>query len=358
MSGHTHISKEQYRGIVKEMNRDAQRTERQRQVERAHGQDLPSLLNVLYRKHDGNCTAVLREMNKRIQGSSVSRPTLYNWLDEYEVRKDSGSGNDEGAVKTPQGIPENAISVSDESEVPEGAQVLEGDRGGLYYIPLGDADYDEVADAIDEAAAGTPAEDPASLVTSASDSVEELLDAVEEMPPEIQEDVYAAISDDSAGEGGEGEDAEGGDEGDDEADDPAGGEADTAEELGETLTENEITSSISEVSNELLEDGAVDSVEEINDGYCLYVAETVATEVEGDIDMLEHGTQGEFSHHFVEYDGQYFDAEEPEGVSDWQDLPFFDRTEVPSDDPVEVETTKFDGAAIVTAYQKARSRGA
>ena len=81
----THVTKEQYRGIVKEMAKDQQRSERQRQVERAHGQDLPSLLSTLHRKHDGNASAVLRDLNERLTGSSISRPTLYNWLDEYEV---------------------------------------------------------------------------------------------------------------------------------------------------------------------------------------------------------------------------------------------------------------------------------
>jgi hypothetical protein len=81
----THVSKEQYEGIVREMAKDGQRSDRERQVERAHGQDLPSLLRVLHRKHGGNASAVLREMNGRLEGSSVSRPTLYNWLEKYEV---------------------------------------------------------------------------------------------------------------------------------------------------------------------------------------------------------------------------------------------------------------------------------
>jgi hypothetical protein len=82
----THVSKEQYEGIAREIAKDEQRTERQRQVERAHGQDLPSLLRTLHRKHEGNVSAVLRDMNKRIEGSSVSRRTIYNWIEEYEVR--------------------------------------------------------------------------------------------------------------------------------------------------------------------------------------------------------------------------------------------------------------------------------
>ena len=81
----THVSKEQYEGIVRKMAKDTQRTERERQVERAHGQDLPSLLKALHRKHDGNTSAALRELNSRIEGSSVSRPTMYNWMEKYEV---------------------------------------------------------------------------------------------------------------------------------------------------------------------------------------------------------------------------------------------------------------------------------
>jgi len=85
MTERTHVSKEQYEGIAQQIAKDEQRSERERQVERAHGQDLPSLLSSLHRKHEGNASAVLREMNKRIEGSSVSRPTLYNWLEKYEV---------------------------------------------------------------------------------------------------------------------------------------------------------------------------------------------------------------------------------------------------------------------------------
>lgn len=86
MGERDHVSKAEYRGIVKEMQQDIQRSGRKREVERAHGQDLPSLLNTLYRKHDGNASAVLRDLNQQLTDSRISRPTLYNWLDEYEVR--------------------------------------------------------------------------------------------------------------------------------------------------------------------------------------------------------------------------------------------------------------------------------
>lgn len=86
MSERTHVTKEQYEGIAQKIAKDEQRTGRERQVEAAHGQDLPSLLRALNRKHEGNASAMLRELNGRLKGSSVSRPTMYNWLEKYEVR--------------------------------------------------------------------------------------------------------------------------------------------------------------------------------------------------------------------------------------------------------------------------------
>jgi hypothetical protein len=207
--------------------------------------------------------------------------------------------------------------------VPDGAITFEGPRGGTYYVPgTEDVDSDELADAIRDAAEGTPAEDPANLVASASDDVDEMMEAVQEMPEDLQEEIFSNL-------GATEEDVEG------DAD-----EESQTEDLGENLTEDEISNTITGVADDLLEKDSVNSVEEINDGYCLYVAETVANEVEGDVQLMEHGTMGEFSHHFVEHDGQYYDAEAPDGVDDWQDLPFFDRTEMPSDEPDEVGTTK------------------
>lgn len=77
---------EQYGSIVQKMVEDQRRSDRERQIERAHGQDLPALLTALYRKHDGNASAVLRDVNSQLKGGSVSRGTLYKWLKKYEVR--------------------------------------------------------------------------------------------------------------------------------------------------------------------------------------------------------------------------------------------------------------------------------
>lgn len=82
-----HVTKSEYEGIVQEMAKDMDRSDRQRQVERAHGQDLPSLLSTLHRKHQGNASAILRDLNKRLAGAKISRPTLYAWLEQHEVRE-------------------------------------------------------------------------------------------------------------------------------------------------------------------------------------------------------------------------------------------------------------------------------
>jgi len=39
-----------------------------------------------------------------------------------------------------QSVPDNAVSISDRSEAPEGASVIEGPGGGLYYVPGGGGD--------------------------------------------------------------------------------------------------------------------------------------------------------------------------------------------------------------------------
>lgn len=39
-------------------------------------------------------------------------------------------------------IPDNAVNIQDRSEAPEGAEIIEGDRGGLYYVPAGQGEDD------------------------------------------------------------------------------------------------------------------------------------------------------------------------------------------------------------------------
>lgn len=94
MSGHEceHIEKAEYVGITKEMaearERHEARSERQQQVERAFGQEMPTLLESLHAKHEGNVSAMLREVSGHDEvAGSISRPTLYNWLERYEVRE-------------------------------------------------------------------------------------------------------------------------------------------------------------------------------------------------------------------------------------------------------------------------------
>lgn len=41
-------------------------------------------------------------------------------------------------MQTPEGVPDDAVGISDRSEAPEDAQIVEGPGGGLYYVPGGD----------------------------------------------------------------------------------------------------------------------------------------------------------------------------------------------------------------------------
>jgi ssRNA-specific RNase YbeY (16S rRNA maturation enzyme) len=43
-------------------------------------------------------------------------------------------------------VPDNAVSISERSEAPDGASVITGPRGGLHYIPAGDDDSDAGGD--------------------------------------------------------------------------------------------------------------------------------------------------------------------------------------------------------------------
>jgi len=75
-----------------------------------------------------------------------------------ELREDEGGDDpfggggglfsDAAEGRTLAEVPDNAVSISDRSEAPEGAQVIEGDRGGLYYIPQGTDLSPEQADDI------------------------------------------------------------------------------------------------------------------------------------------------------------------------------------------------------------------
>lgn len=84
-----------------------------------------------------------------------------------------------------------------------------------------------------------------------------------------------------------------------------------------------------EVREELLSNPVsprVANPEDINIHYCRYVAETVAERSgdEYDIQILEDGGKG-FAHVWIAWDGRHYDAECIEGVTDYTELPFFQR---------------------------------
>lgn len=78
--------------------------------------------------------------------------------DEYGAPGDDGEGGEEGGDAgffrdgRALAVPDNAVSIDNPSEAPDGAQIVEGDRGGLYYVPSGgDGDGSSSGETIDSA---------------------------------------------------------------------------------------------------------------------------------------------------------------------------------------------------------------
>ena len=70
-------------------------------------------------------------------GGDAGRRWAESKQEEFEnARENAAGGTDFRSLQ----VPDNAVSISDRSEAPEGAQIVEGDRGGLYYIPPGEGD--------------------------------------------------------------------------------------------------------------------------------------------------------------------------------------------------------------------------
>jgi len=79
--------------------------------------------------------------------------------------------------------------------------------------------------------------------------------------------------------------------------------------------------------DKFLEQGLATSYENINEGLCDEFAACVCTFLPGCTMYWNDDFTDEFdcSHCFIEYEDRYYDAECPEGVDDWRDLPFFQR---------------------------------
>lgn len=70
----------------------------------------------------------------------------------------------------------------------------------------------------------------------------------------------------------------------------------------------------------------VNTPDDINRHYCHYVAQTVTNRLDDDIDVkiLQDGGRG-YVHTWIYHDGSHYDAECVEGVTDYRNLPFFQR---------------------------------
>lgn len=91
----------------------------------------------------------------------------------------------------------------------------------------------------------------------------------------------------------------------------------------------ELQQALREVRDTLLDEPVSPRVEtpvDINLHYCRYVAESVTDRLGNgqDIEILEDGGRG-YMHTWLHHDGSHYDAECVEGVTDYRDLPFFQR---------------------------------
>ena len=75
-------------------------------------------------------------LQEQIAGRELSHHCLGEGVTDHELANAPD-------VRTLSSVPDNAVSISDRSEAPEGATIIEGDRGGLYYIPAGEGDGGE-----------------------------------------------------------------------------------------------------------------------------------------------------------------------------------------------------------------------
>jgi hypothetical protein len=96
------------------------------------------------------------------------------------------------------GVPGNAVRVEDQSEIPDDAQKIEGPRGGTYYVAgAGDADMDELQDAMESVAEGNPAaEGQVDAILTHAENPEQVMEAVQEMHPDMQEEIFNELDDD------------------------------------------------------------------------------------------------------------------------------------------------------------------
>lgn len=85
---------------------------------------------------------------------------------------------------------------------------------------------------------------------------------------------------------------------------------------------------IADEIRDLVDEFNVESGRTLNMGQCDVFAHKLSNRVAGIsiIDCIEFGMQlGTGEHVWVLYDGRFYDAEVPEGVDDWRDLPFMQR---------------------------------
>jgi hypothetical protein len=87
------------------------------------------------------------ELERRFDGPHCVATEVDDDEDDDDQQDNQlSSGQATGRVRRHLAVPDAAIPIKDRSEAPEGAQIIEGERGGLYYLPGADADGEETGD--------------------------------------------------------------------------------------------------------------------------------------------------------------------------------------------------------------------
>lgn len=96
-----------------------------------------------------------------------------------------------------------------------------------------------------------------------------------------------------------------------------------------SVSNSEIESVFEEVVTDLFNSGKVSNRAEINDGFCSIVAAEVYERLDrpSNVDLCRDVKR---NHYWLESGGLFFDAERTRGVSDWSDLPYWSRHNIPS----------------------------
>lgn len=94
-------------------------------------------------------------------------------------------------------------------------------------------------------------------------------------------------------------------------------------------TQSEVETAVRNQLEEMLERDLrppVNEPSDVNDGFCWYFAECVFDRLgqPKDVHILGGGTMGG-NHRWIEHNGVHYDSEAVDGVTEWDELPYWER---------------------------------